>query len=466
MKLFKSLLLGSAAGLVVVSGASAADLGAKKPSPVEYVKACYNPLWGTTGGFVIPGTQTCLRISGRVRAQYGWNEQFTRASDKIGFRSQGVVNFDAITPSEYGNVRAFVSVDIATRTGLDRSGSGARYAASFNGTGADVRGSTAIGFNTAFIQFAGITAGRYSSFFDFGGSPGIIGVETFSSIGFTNGIAYTASLGNGFLATVSLEDPTYRRHGILSANVANAGVAGPIAAPTVIPMAGYAMPEIVGALRVQQSWGAAQLSGVIRENSTNLPGVSNTSKLGWAVSGGLKINLPMLAAGDAFWLTGSYGEGATNYVIGNWTGTPGGVGAAMSAGPGKITNAALAADAVLSPTGGISLVKAWSVVGTFQHFWTPTIRSGLGASYAQVDLPNSTAASRYRDWEVFTAFFNTFWSPVRGLDIGGEVSYVNVRVKGNGFTPNGAAVNKAFPAGSLTRSEDAWAFRFRIQRDF
>ena len=39
MKMVKSLLLGSAAGLVVVAGAQAADLPVKA-APVQYVKIC------------------------------------------------------------------------------------------------------------------------------------------------------------------------------------------------------------------------------------------------------------------------------------------------------------------------------------------------------------------------------------------------------------------------------------------
>lgn len=40
MKLVKSLLLGSAAGLAVVGGAQAADLPVKKAVPIEYVRVC------------------------------------------------------------------------------------------------------------------------------------------------------------------------------------------------------------------------------------------------------------------------------------------------------------------------------------------------------------------------------------------------------------------------------------------
>jgi hypothetical protein len=66
MKMVKSLLLGSAAGLVAVAGAQAADLPVKA-KPVEYVKVC--SIYGA-GFFYIPGTDTCIKIGGWVRAEY------------------------------------------------------------------------------------------------------------------------------------------------------------------------------------------------------------------------------------------------------------------------------------------------------------------------------------------------------------------------------------------------------------
>ena len=65
MKMVKSLLLGSAAGLVAVAGAQAADLPVKA-APVQYVKIC--SLYGV-GFYYIPGTDMCLKIGGWVRAE-------------------------------------------------------------------------------------------------------------------------------------------------------------------------------------------------------------------------------------------------------------------------------------------------------------------------------------------------------------------------------------------------------------
>src|SRR5947209_18311559 len=61
MKVVKSLLLGSAAGLLTVAGAQAADLPTRKAAPVAYVRIC--DAYGA-GFFYIPGTDTCLKVGG------------------------------------------------------------------------------------------------------------------------------------------------------------------------------------------------------------------------------------------------------------------------------------------------------------------------------------------------------------------------------------------------------------------
>ena len=65
MKMVKSLLLGSAAGLVAVTAGQAADLPVKA-RPVQYVKVC--SLYGA-GFYYMPGTDMCLKIGGWVRAE-------------------------------------------------------------------------------------------------------------------------------------------------------------------------------------------------------------------------------------------------------------------------------------------------------------------------------------------------------------------------------------------------------------
>ena len=72
----KSLLLGSAAAMVVVSGAQAADAVVVEPEPVEYVRVC--DAYGA-GFFYIPGTEMCMRISGFVRSTYSHVEREANA---------------------------------------------------------------------------------------------------------------------------------------------------------------------------------------------------------------------------------------------------------------------------------------------------------------------------------------------------------------------------------------------------
>ena len=73
MNMVKSLLLGSAAGFAALTGAQAADLPVKA-RPVEYVKIC--SLYGA-GFYYIPGTDTCIRIGGHIRAEVSFNSRGT-----------------------------------------------------------------------------------------------------------------------------------------------------------------------------------------------------------------------------------------------------------------------------------------------------------------------------------------------------------------------------------------------------
>ena len=116
MKLMKSLFLGSAAGLVVMSGAQAADLPLKAKA-VEYVKIC--SLYGA-GFYYIPGTDTCLKLGGYLRADMGVNTNSVFSGNTNGKPARRTVsttistlagackpNIDTRTATEYGVVRTY-----------------------------------------------------------------------------------------------------------------------------------------------------------------------------------------------------------------------------------------------------------------------------------------------------------------------------------------------------------------------
>src|SRR5258708_14727636 len=69
MKTIKSLVLGSAAALLAMSGAQAADLPVKAKA-IEYVRIC--SLYGA-GFFYIPGTDTCIKLGGYLRVDTTFN---------------------------------------------------------------------------------------------------------------------------------------------------------------------------------------------------------------------------------------------------------------------------------------------------------------------------------------------------------------------------------------------------------
>ena len=117
MKMVKSLLLGSAAGMVAVAGAQAADLPVKAKA-VEYVKIC--SLYGA-GFYYIPGTDTCIRIGGAIRLdtafngttydvpfwQGGANGANSYNRNYYSTRERFNLNMDTRTATEYGVVRTF-----------------------------------------------------------------------------------------------------------------------------------------------------------------------------------------------------------------------------------------------------------------------------------------------------------------------------------------------------------------------
>jgi len=472
MKLVKSLLLGSAAGLAAVAGAQAADLPSKKAAPVEYVRVCSAH---GAGFFYIPGSDTCIKIGGRVRFEYGYSPAFNRASNVMGMRALGRFELDARTSTEYGLLRAYTRVNFARRTGQIYSGTQVRIGTAYTGTAYSYAGNaqTHIDIDRAFIQFGGLTAGRAVSFFGFyNGDLELIGTTAGDGT-ITNLAAYTATFGSGFSATLSVEDPLERRNAYVYAG-GTAATTGILSATTAAQYGGAAMPDFVLALRADQSWGSAQVSGLIHQVRTaglaanpgqinGAAGAPAGSDYGWAVNGGVKINLPMLAKGDAFYLQGTYGQGASTTVLAN----PAGWGSAGN-GVGRVS--ILVPDAVVTNSGQTSLVSVWGITAAMLHYWTPTIRQGLFASYIGSEIPaaaftaagGQAVANNLVNSQYWTVGTNVIWSPIKGLDIGAEVNYLQLntdnRINGNQtkYTTVGATYNEG----------SAVIGRIRIQRDF
>src|SRR5690242_17868916 len=185
MRIVNGLLLGTAAGLVAVSGAQAADLPLKA-KPVQYVKVC--TLYGD-GFYYIPGTDTCIKIGGYIRLDAAWNAAGGRtpaysgtqgAQDRtvsqFSTRARANVAFDTRTQTPYGTLRTLTSLHFQNQNASE----------SFN-------------VQRAFVQWAGFTFGRMQSFSDVWGLGDYWNIEqqqTGSETGAdgVNAIAYTFDL--------------------------------------------------------------------------------------------------------------------------------------------------------------------------------------------------------------------------------------------------------------------------------
>jgi hypothetical protein len=452
MKLVKSLLLGSAAGLLAVASAQAADLPYKKSAPVEYVKIC--DAHGA-GFFYIPGTDTCLKVGGDVEFYYSFvtNKKTiagysaagvlgavssSKLSNTSGVKARGRVQLDARNTTAWGTLRTFVSVQIDHLTGIEK-------ASATPGSSTDVAS-----VDKAYIQFAGFTAGRYQSVFDFYADDWNH-FDLDDSDTSVNGLAYTATFGGGFSATVSVEDRADRLNPYF--NGSGNGL--------IINTTGDEIPDIVGQVNWSQGWGQAQLSAAAHEQSSFLTAVAGTgaslaskSNWGFAVQGGVEINLPALAAGDQLWLEGAYTDGALQYN--QLDGHGGNVGGNFTIN-GGIVQSDYDAIWLSNGAGGFTLKSptSWSVMGAFQHYFTPTIIGRLTGSYADVEYSNAAAlAALTSSWNRIKVGPELLWMPVSGFQVGVETLYVRTEDK--------------FPIAVVGAKKDLDGFYgdIHIERDF
>ena len=221
MKTYKALILGSAAGLLAVGGAQAADLPMKAKA-VEYVKIC--SLYGA-GFYYIPGTDTCIRIGGALRLDVAFNAGTFDSAYMIGGTSGVAASNSQAFGKNWFAERARLNLTEDTRTateyGVLRTYANLQFDWNNNGN-SGIAGGAPVEVDYAFIQFAGFTLGKSVSMFD---TQWVLSKPTISS-GFFSGsndatgisqLAYTWSFGNGVSATLSLEDgQPYRTAGLVN----------------------------------------------------------------------------------------------------------------------------------------------------------------------------------------------------------------------------------------------------------
>ncbi|WP_065753632.1 porin [Bradyrhizobium paxllaeri] len=413
MNMIKSLVLGSAAGLIAMSGAQAADLPVKAKA-VEYVRIC--SLYGA-GFFYIPGTDTCIKLGGYLRVDttfnggvYGQpfyngdNGQGNRYRDAFNSRSRMALTIDTRTATEYGVVRTFGQGDFQFQNfGTTNPGTAATTGMPLNNALLSTAGGGYVAVEMVFIQFAGFTFGKSASAYatPWNGYPGnnnsfLMGGPDY--VTGVNNIQYTAQFGNGVSGTIGLDDPSvFNRTAVWNiANGVNVNGTGTNA------YSGIRAPDIVGNIRVDQAWGLFQISGMAHLVSAtyNTLGAGGApvagseisghpeDKWGGAVTAALQIkNLPT-GAGDDIKIDATYAKGATKAVISTSGGSPNFAmfGSTGIAGGYQSVGLGNSADGLYLPgvTNGIILTSAWGIRGAFNHNWDPYWSTSLWGSYASV----------------------------------------------------------------------------------
>jgi porin-like protein len=529
MGAMRNFILGSAAGLLAVGGAQAADLPVKAKA-VEYVRVC--SLYGA-GFWYIPGTDTCIKVGGYLRVDTtfnggahgapAWNGdlgQQNRYADYFTSRSRMALTIDTRTATEYGVVRTFGQTDLQFTT----LGGGTYNPNSINasvpvaGTQLlDTPGGGYAAVEYLFIQFAGFTFGKSSSAYStpWNGFPGNIssnllgGNNTDTGV---NNIQYTAQFGNGVSASIGLDDPTvWNRTVVANLSLPLNAVLGASNA-----YAGTHAPDVVGNIRVDQAWGLFQISAAAHEVSGSYnvlntasapagavgqPGAAPTAlseisghpetKWGGSVMAALNIKNIPTGPGDDIKIDASWAKGDTKNVIATSGTSPSFAMFGSSGVAYQSVGFGLTSDAVYTPVGingstdgSLHLTESYGMRGAFNHNWDPYWSSSLFGSYSAVRYDGAakagicanyvTAAKAVGGVISFTCNpdFNvsqlgavTRWTPVKNLTFSAEVQWFHLDQKFSGVATLGPSAPKPATVYEF-KDQDTFLLQVRAQRNF
>lgn len=511
MRMLKGLVLGSATVLVAAGSAHAADLPVKAKA-VDYVKVC--SLYGP-GFYYIPGTETCIKLGGYVRADVVVNSNsdntgntflpgsgFNRFTNGYTWRAREDLNIDTRTATEYGLVRTYFDAvftwttdsytgnpAVPGSTVYSAVGGGATVspASASNNAGAGAVAAGNFGVYHAFIQFAGFTMGKAVSEFSapwtnfpgnnfdalVGGGGGATGVNQFT---------YTTQFGNGISAAISAQDSTqYNQAGVM--NVSAGGAFG------TSDYAGTVAPDLVGTVTVDQSWGLFKASVAAHNNHTAYYGATEVTghpddRWGWAGQLALSIKNVPTGPGDSINVQGVYTNGATRYNIQDLAA---GTGAAQIFGGTSLPGAyqsvgfGVAPDTVFGAGTSQQLIQTWGMRGAFNHNWNPYWSSSLYGAYAAIHYSDAAAALICRnalwsqatvtrcnpDYNIGQIGFVTRWTPIKNLAFSADATYTHLDQKMVGAVTLPATASIAKPTALYElKDQNTVLLLLRAQRNW
>jgi hypothetical protein len=375
----KSLLLGSAAALVAVSGARAADaVVVAEPEPVEYVRVC--DTYGS-GFFYIPGTETCLSISGYVWYQLGTNNYDPFSPDPMtppyigGQAGEGWykstrarVNIESRSETEWGTLRGMIRLQ-ADWGGITRGAGGALIGAPFND------GPVAV--DQGWLALGGFQAGYTESAWaaSFRGGATNFGSHSWGGMYYgyaqRHQISYTFFGGNGWFGTLSLEDDALQGDGYV--------------------------PDIVAKVGVNQGWGSVWARFGWEDDITDTvdAGVLDENESGWGAALAAQINVPN-SPGSSLRLFAFYADSDTRFSSGS----------------------------------ALGVASEWSILASYNQQFSETLGVSVAGQYFS-DLYAAGTSDKMVDADgdnvsAWGAELSAVWTPVTNFEVRPELHYDKV----------------------------------------
>nr|WP_321454822.1 porin [uncultured Cohaesibacter sp.] len=362
----KSLILGSAAVLVAGGAAQAADLPVAEP--VDYVKVC--DAYGT-GYFFIPGTDTCLKLSGYVRTEAQFNDANSRDDSKFVLWARGQVNFDAKEETELGTLSSRVRIEGDSSNGKK-----------FDGKALEDGN---MDLAKAWLSLGGFYMGLISDGTNVDYNAGDIFGGDFDKGDITLvQVGYNLALGNGVTATVAaLNDVTK-----------DAAYAAPA-------YAGQTMPALSASLKISQAWGEVATSATVHRLNYVTNGIDDD--YGYIIAAGGQFNLDMLSAGSMLAFNSFYTKGALG-----WTGV----------------SSSLMGDVALKTVGttNYALNEAYGFSAGLRYAFADNIWAAVTGGYAHF---NDKGYADH-DYDLMKAAFEVEYKPVKNLAVKAGIEYRDV----------------------------------------
>lgn len=386
MNTLKSLLLGSAAALVVATGAQAASAPGKYDKYTPTID-CPTGFWNTTG------TDVCLRVSGFARLVIlAGNEDYNQIgnfpgtttlsadADHTDWYAQGRLRFDARRNTDHGLLRTYVEVQA---TDNDENTGGA------------------LQLRLAFVQLGNWVFGKAVSAFTHGASsPNGADFSPWAHTVRISQVRYTATVGNGLSLSFALENPHYED----TAAGALTGRAAAVANASLHGSGRNDVPTFVAALNYVSGPLDMQLSGVVKQvdinavtaNALAANGESvDEAGFGVAFGAGYELTETVNIGGKAV-----YTDGASEYNM-DWIGN----------------STVSAHEEIFALLGWVSFEATPDL--TFQ------LHGGWGTIDTKIPVTSAQLNTLPVEGDVYGVGALFSWRPVDGMDIIGEVGYRN-----------------------------------------